>query len=364
MRKTIITISCALLCCGAWAQEIFNSVVVRQTDGHVATFSLQQVESISVSTQPATQQNKWFWMLESPGIADYLRDFDYNPRNYSYHNIFNYRGEPYLDEHQDWPYGVTLGDTTYYNLIPGRRYQLSPLENGRLTDPLTIQTLGQLRLIRTESIDNVRDLGGWPTGNGHHVKYGCLYRGTELNTMLSPNYTALHSPHQLSVNDRNILRHELGIGAELDLRGNGEIPSTGSPLGEDIVYKQCNISYTNIDTSDNRLALLQCFQFLLNQLRAQHGIYIHCVWGADRTGMLCLFIEGLLGMKQSDLDKEYELTSFTGNSRFRTNNYYQSALNIVLSRPGNTLQQKFRSWWLECGATEPELDEFVLLLTE
>lgn len=364
MLRKIAIISCALLCCDVWAQEIFHSIVVRQTDGTLSSFDIEQVESISFSTEPSVQQCKWFHTLESPGIADYLRDFEYDPRDYSYHNIFLYRGEPYLDERQDWPYGVTLGDTTYYNLVPGQQYTLSPLRDGMPQRAITIQTLGQLRLIRAEGIDNVRDLGGWPTADGRRLKYGMLFRGTELNTVLSPNTQTLRSAHQITPSDRKLLTEQLHIGAELDLRGTAEIPSPMSALGDRIIYRNINIGFTDISTPTNQQALLACLRFLITQLEAGRPTYIHCVWGADRTGALCLLLEGLLGMKQSDLDKEYELTSFTGNSRFRTNANYRNALQSVIAMPGDTLQKKFRNWWLACGATDAELDRFISYMTE
>jgi len=364
MLRYITIISCALLSCRVSAQEIFNSIVVRQTDGTISTFSINKIESISVSPEASVQQCKWFQTLENPGIADYLRDFEYDSRDYSYHNIFLYRGEPYLDARQDWPYGVTLGDTTYYNLIPGRTYSLSPLVKGQLTQPLSIQTLGQLRMLRTEGIDNVRDLGGWPTSDGRRIKYGRLFRGTELNTVLSPNTPTLHSPHQVTAADINLMLRELRIGAELDLRGSAEIPVSHSALGNNVVYKHININYTNIDAPLNQQLLLECFRFLLSQLKDNHPVYIHCVWGADRTGLLCLLLEGLLGVKQSDIDKDYELTSFTGNSRFRTNANYQNTLHLITNLPGDTLQQKFRTWWRSCGATDAELDQFIALMLE
>ena len=40
-------------------------------------------------------------------------------------------------------------------------------------------------------------------------------------------------------------------------------------------------------------------------------VYFHCYAGADRTGTIALILEALLGMSQSDIDKDYELTCFT-----------------------------------------------------
>ena len=303
-------------------------------------------------------------MLENPGIADYLRDFEYDPTDYSYHRLFEYRGEPYLDQRQDWPYGVTLGDTTYYNLIPGRTYTLQSSKDGVLT-PITIHTLGQLRMIRAEGIDNVRDLGGWPTSSGKHIRYGLLYRGVEMNTAYSPVPDYAQSAHCLTEKDRRILREDLGIRAELDLRKYEENPSKGySALGRDIVYANYNINYGEISSAENQAMLLSCFRFIAEQIGAGRPTYIHCIWGADRTGLLCMLLEGLLGVSQSNLDKDYELTSFTGNTRYRNETSYQSVLKKIVAMDGRTLQEKFRNCWKGFGATDAELDKFIEMMTE
>ncbi len=362
MRSIILIATCALISTEVWAQVDFNSVSVRTRDGQIHSYAISQVDSITFDTVQSVQTNKWYHMLENPGIADYLRDFVYDSSDYTYHKLFDYRGAPYLDARQDWPYGVTLGDTTYYNLIPGRTYTLFSCNDGVLT-PVTIHTLGQLRMIRAEGVDNVRDLGGWPTADGKRIKYGLLYRGVEMNTVSRPS-NAL-SDHKLTSEDKRIFRQDLGIQAELDLRSELENPTPDlSALGEDIIYANYTILYGEISTSFNRSRLLSCFRFLSEQIKANHPVYIHCRWGADRTGLLCMLIEGLLGVSQSDIDKDYELTSFTGNTRYRYDIEYWLVLQRILLYEGNTLQEKFRNCWKQFGATDAELDEFIEMMTE
>lgn len=363
MQKATILATCVLLhFTGAWAQVAVRSVVVHTDDGQIHTYPINQVDSVTFSAEASVQRCKWYQTLENPGIADYLRDFEYDANDYSYHRIFDYRGEPYLDARQDWPYGVTVGDTIYYNLIPNKDYCLQYTTGGNVKTA-SIHTLGQLRMIRAEGIDNVRDLGGWRVCDGRQVNYGRIFRGTELNTTMSQSNSQLHSSHTLTADDRTLLLDELGIAAELDLRSSAEIPLPGvSALGADVAYANISIDYTNIASASNRQQLVQCLRFINEQLSQGHPIYLHCIWGADRTGVLCMLLEGLLGVGQSDLDKDYELTSFSGNTRYRTNRNYRNALSDVLSQPGTTLQNKFRNWWLAAGATVAELDSFCQLM--
>ncbi len=364
MRHFLLSVCALLSAMGVWAQSSYQSMVVRTSIGQTYTYPIESVDSVTFSTEPSVQRNQWYQSIENPGIADYLREFEYDARDYSYHRLFDYRGEPYLDERQDWPYGVTLGDTTYYNLIPGRPYQLEKVSHlGRQL--VTVYPVGQLRMIRTEGIDNVRDLGGWPTTDGRRIRYGFLYRGSELNTLLEAGHRNLRSAHTATPADVISLRQQLGIAAELDLRGETEIPTAGlSALGTDIEYVNYPIDYTDITRHDNQQQIVACLRFIVMQLQHSKPVYIHCVWGADRTGVLCLLLEGLLGLSSSDLDKDYELTSFTGNTRYRNNANYLRAFDDVRSMPGQSLQQQFYNWWIKAGASEADLTAFCSLMKE
>ena len=94
-----------------------------------------------------------------------------------------------------------------YNLIPCTVYYYKMMADDEVIAQGKIITDGRLRMIRVPVGGfNIRDLGGWPTEDGLMVKYGKLFRGSELNG----KYVA----DELSI---SILK-QLGIGAELDFR--------------------------------------------------------------------------------------------------------------------------------------------------
>ena len=162
-----------------------------------------------------------------------------------------------------------------------------------------------------------------------------------------------------------MFREDLSIRAELDLRGARENPASGtSALGRDIAYANYNINYGEISSPANRSLLLSCFRFIASEIEKGHPVYIHCVWGADRTGLLCMLLEGLLGVAQSDLDKDYELTSFSGNTRYRTDAVYRDVISQITTFDGQTLQDKFRTCWRLFGVTDAEIDHFIMMMTE
>ncbi len=163
-----------------------------------------------------------------------------------------------------------------------------------------------------------------------------------------------------------MLRDVAGIKAELDLRAVSEIPGRGewnSPLGSDVAYLNVpNTSSTSIEASIPAIA--QAFSSITQQLDKQAPVYLHCVWGADRTGLLCMLLEGVLGVDESSLNKDYELTSFCGDTRYRNDDRLVNALSYIKSMPGETVQQKFVQYWLKAGVSRSEIDHFRELMLE
>ena len=107
------------------------------------------------------------------------------------------------------------------------------------------------------------------------------------------------------------------------------------------------------------------FNLIMANLRKGKSVYFHCIWGADRTGLLSLLLEGLLGLPQDRSNKNYELTSFSlAGSRVRsTQNDFFEYINGL---KGDNLQQKFNTFFREkLRITQAAIDEFrTIMLTD
>ena len=223
------------------------------------------------------------------------------------------------------------------NLIPQNTYYYK-VEGGGVLTKGQFNTEGHLRMIKTLSGFNIRDLGGWENLDGNRVRYGKVFRGGELN------YT-----HPVFQSDLNELMR-LGVGAELDFRRedetNNESPTT-SALDNDVPYLYMNFDYSNLtyDNDVNRQQFKRAFEFTLQNLREEKSVYFHCRIGADRTGAFGLLLDGLCGLEIDKLCKEYELTSFSEADTRKWDadgtNTIKTKLNYIKSLPGSTLQQKF-----------------------
>lgn len=210
-------------------------------------------------------------------------------------------------------YDMSSGSVDIYNLIPGVRYYFKVMDGGNnVLQQGTATPVGPVRWIHGV-VGNMRDLGGW-TASGIDidgspykgtVKYGKIYRGRQLEGISSEGM--------------NIFLNELGISVDLDLRGY----DTGNP-GSVLPSEQCqwhNIrlqQFLGDGTGNTEELYRDAIRQIILWLDEGRNVYFHCIGGADRTGTLAFLIEALLGVSESDLSKEYELTTFSKQTRLRS----------------------------------------------
>ena len=238
---------------------------------------------------------------------------------------------------------VTAGQSTIYNLTPHcvSRYVLR--NNNTVVCYGALYPKDNLRMIMTQRTINMRDIGGWRCDGGT-VRYGKLYRGGEVDT-----------------SDVGLLHNTLGIRHELTLRYDAEYPQAFSLIGSDVMWSQVNGPwYTVNDPSAEYMILNTVFECVKNGC----PLYLHCSAGADRTGTQMLILEALLGMSQSDIEKEYELTTLhTGaatesGARMRNENAWQRLMKELKKYPGQTLRDKAVSFALSIGFTIDDINEY------
>lgn len=263
-------------------------------------------------------------------VRNYLANVVYDPADYSTSQIANYAPATAVVSNYK-PIGQEAGGVMHYNEVPNI---LTPFAG---TDAAgTLKPLDALRWIRTRDNSaeawNVRDLGGWVCDGGT-VKYGLLIRGGKL-----------------SAADRAVLVGELGVQHDLDLRGregggSGDEPDmTESPLGSDVWYTRTQqYAWYALTPVATWQAYLRC---VIDAVTHREPVYFHCTAGADRTGTLACVLEGLLGMSQSDIDKDYELTTFysgsgsDANARRRNESDWKGLINEINAVSGDTFRDK------------------------
>lgn len=319
---------------------------IRAKDGTTGTMTLDQMpEKITALSSKVSVE--WYQCPEA--VRNYLAAVTYDPNDYSTSQIANYAPADAVVSNYK-PIGVTAGSETYYNETPNVK---TPFANSSKAG--TLKPLDFLRWIRTRNNSaeawNVRDLGGWACDGGT-VKYGLLIRGGKL-----------------SAADRAVLVGELGIQHDLDLRGregggSGDEPEmTESPLGNDVWYTRTQqYAWYALTPVATWQAYFRC---VIDAVTHREPVYFHCTAGADRTGTLACVLEGILGMSQSDIDKDYELTTFYSGSgsdataRRRNESDWKGLINAIKAVSGDTFRDKCVHFAVgTCGMTMADINAF------
>lgn len=245
-----------------------------------------------------------------------------------------------------------------YNLIPGETYFWSVTVCGEISEstPLRSFTTEALlpRTIRAPRAGNIRDLGGRTGIGGRKIRFGKLFRGSwiELEGALTDEGC-------------RVLRDDLGIRTEIDLRLEALERLRCSPLGGDRVqYLFLPIDgYGNSLIEEARPMMREIFHTLADP--AAYPIYFHCQAGADRTGTIAFLTQALLGVSMQELLEDYELTSVsTYGERNPEASYVQYFLSVIRQHPGESTAEKVRACLLEIGIPAEELDAIGRILLE
>ncbi|MDD5885622.1 MAG: tyrosine-protein phosphatase [Erysipelotrichaceae bacterium] len=233
------------------------------------------------------------------------------------------------DLSSSWSYEVD-GNTfdEYTAFVPGQRYfwkvelgkgdadSFVPVASSLISSFET--TKDTLRPIGLEGAWNVRDIGGWLNEEGERTSYRQIYRGSRLN--------GVENASALTDNGKKTLQ-TLGIRTEIDLRtpnqddsGQDRSVIEGAKYVKAPMMPSCMIFPFYEDQEHSRqydprtaTSLQQIFEALGDP--SSYPVYIHCNAGADRTGTLLYLIEGLLGWKEEDLIRDFELTSFSRSGK-------------------------------------------------
>ena len=277
------------------------------------------------------------WHQCPVSVRNYLADVTYDPSDYSTSQIETYLTNIPADSK---PIGKAVDGATHCNEPPNKETPFSSANTAG-----TLKPLDGLRLINGGTYgQNIRDLGGWACDGGT-IKYGMLYRGADV------------FPTDPYI--RPILVDGCGVRMELDLRGKQEEPVRDSSALGNIGYC-CPETYVWYSLS-NTVAWREILRCIFDCVLTTTPVYFHCSAGMDRTGTVACIIEALLGVNQSNIDKDYELSSFAGTAYLKKRNgvqWTQLIGEINALTVGTTFRDKVVNWVASLGFTAAEINAF------
>lgn len=175
------------------------------------------------------------------------------------------------------------------------------------------------RMVKLKGALNFRDIGGYATANGKHVKWGKIYRSAEINNLTAADLDTLQNRH---------------INFILDFRGPAEVkiapdklpagatrislPAGSEGVGDrtkmmELMSKATNGDsimmpfYTNIASFSERYKPV--FETLLKN-SADSAVLIHCTAGKDRTGIGSALILYALGVDENTIIEDYMASNY------------------------------------------------------
>jgi protein-tyrosine phosphatase len=174
------------------------------------------------------------------------------------------------------------------------------------------------RRVPLQGAANFRDLGGYATEDGRHVKWGLVYRSNHLADLTAADYEQLSG---------------LGIKLVCDLRTDGErkrMPTIwqGRPAPEILaasVMKDTDVVLTperlkELAASSGSNVLGDSYSRMITEFPEQYGNVLrrlaygplpavtHCTAGKDRTGVFSALLLTMLGVPRKVVIEDYMLT--------------------------------------------------------
>ena len=204
----------------------------------------------------------------------------------------------------------------------------------------TFRTATSARILSIDGLANVRDFGGWTGLDGKIIRQGLLYRGSTMDGVHESKF-------KLTDKGLEQMKSLLGIRVDMDLRASGE-----DVLGEDVPHIYLGAYQYNLCFEEHGMkAIARVFTQLADP--NNYPMYLHCTYGADRTGTVCYLLGAILGMNDRDLRLEYDLSAL----------YYwyictpdmDEFVAEIEKYPGNNTKERAESYLLSTGVTMDQI---------
>lgn len=254
---------------------------------------------------------------------------------------------PYVLENGEEKYNLLLGETYIFTYTD---------ENGNEKSEEVVTDDTPPRNLYVKGVTNVRDLGGWSIGDGGRVRQGMLLRSAKFNGDESAEL--LISPEGIDT-----MVSVFGIRTEIDLREDDERGGiTESPLGSSVKYISLPFQSGGNIILLNRDKLPELFAVLGDE--ANYPIVFHCSIGTDRTGMVAFLINGLLGVSEEDLYRDFLFSNFGEIGKLRTPSIIKTYIETVEMSAGNSLAEQIKTYLTNAGVATEDIESLIRIMTE
>ena len=169
------------------------------------------------------------------------------------------------------------------------------------------QSTSRQRYLALEGSYNIRDIGGYPTQDGHETRWGAIVRADSLSNLPLASQRALL---------------DYPIHTVIDLRRSSELQASPDVFAQSAHVKYVNISLLEDESQIGQVqSLEELYRLILENSRepikqtietlAQKDTFpclLHCTIGKDRTGLIVALLLGLSDVDPTIIADDYALS--------------------------------------------------------
>ena len=253
-----------------------------------------------------------------------------------------------------------------YNLFLGDNYyKVNAIKDGEVayssdTYKLTVDSTYPRNLYVGEKMTNCRDMGGRVTESGSVIKQGLLYRTCGNG----------YNQDGVKVDDegKDIMLKQLKLKTEIVLHNDDGF---NFALDGTTVYKTW-MDYKGSTQSKHHFSrntenVKNVFEILANE--NNYPVYYHCRIGTDRTGLIAILVNGVLGVSLNNIYQDYLFSNFgkIGEKRKIGDGAADDIINYmneINALPGSNFQEKVYNALITIGVPAETIEKVKNILLD
>ena len=287
---------------------------------------------------------------------------------------FTYGQKADLSDGYTLSYGSGATAASFYNPYLGDNYfKVTANFSDGSSDTSNIEVFKVVTLaprnLSVGNLPNCRDTGGRTTYAGGKIKQGMIYRtsGNKFDNKTAPDSEA-----------QSVLKNVLKVKTEINVADKADYNISVSGTTVQTSYMDYGKApYSNMARNSQRIR--KVFEIFGNE--ANYPVYYHCRIGTDRTGVIGICLNGLLGVPFNEVIQDYAFSNFAPIDGQRYPNKFAAAdtesasqdsngddpakyIDEILAMPGKNFQEQTYYSLLSIGVPASTLDNIINIMTE